>query len=214
MNFGNVLIFGDSYSTFADYIPEGYAAYYSPQHKEFEDVTSVTATWWHKLITETGSNLVLNNSWSGSTVCNTVRPGLPLSSSFVNRLDELVENGFFKTNQINTVFSFGGTNDAWVGSPINEVKFSDWQKEDLDAFAPSLCYILDTLKRVAPSALIICIANHNIGEKVPAETEKACKFYNVKFVKLENVDKKLGHPTAKGMSQIKDSILNAIFNIT
>ena len=29
MNFKNVLIFGDSYSTFEDYIPNGFAVYYS-----------------------------------------------------------------------------------------------------------------------------------------------------------------------------------------
>ena len=29
MNFGNVMIFGDSYSTYSGHIPEGYAVYYS-----------------------------------------------------------------------------------------------------------------------------------------------------------------------------------------
>lgn len=28
MNFGKVIIFGDSYSTYSGYIPEGYAVYY------------------------------------------------------------------------------------------------------------------------------------------------------------------------------------------
>lgn len=209
MNFGNVLIFGDSYSTFKGYIPEGYACYYSPASVNY-NIKSVADTWWHKLITETESNLVLNNSWSGSTVCNTVRPGLPASSSFVYRLDELIENGFFKTNQIDTVFIFGGTNDSWCGSPIKEVKFSNREKEDLDAFAPSICHMIETLKQVVPSALIVCIANNNIGEKIPAEMEKACKYYNVKYVKLENIDKTEGHPTAEGMTQIKDSILKTL----
>lgn len=34
----NLLIFGDSYSTFAGYIPEGYAAYYSTAYREQTDV--------------------------------------------------------------------------------------------------------------------------------------------------------------------------------
>lgn len=69
MTFGNVLIFGDSYSTFLNYIPEGYAHYYGDSSKS--DLDSVEQTWWYQLITETHSNLVLNDSWSGSTVCNT-----------------------------------------------------------------------------------------------------------------------------------------------
>ena len=59
----NVLIYGDSYSTFKGYIAEGNIHYYPRL-----DLTRVEETWWHRLITEKGYNLIENNSWSGSTV--------------------------------------------------------------------------------------------------------------------------------------------------
>lgn len=64
--FGNVLIIGDSYSRFKDYIPEGFAIYYREDGGD-TDVHSVDKTWWHQLIYETNSNLVLNSSYSGSS---------------------------------------------------------------------------------------------------------------------------------------------------
>ncbi len=69
MSFNNVMILGDSYSTFKGYIPDGYAIYYSEEETDKTDVRNVTETWWHQLISETNSTLVLNNSWSGSTIC-------------------------------------------------------------------------------------------------------------------------------------------------
>ena len=71
MSLGNVLIFGDSYSTFKGFIPKGYADYYRPEGNPKTDLLHVEETWWHKLITKTESTLLLNDSWSGSTVCNT-----------------------------------------------------------------------------------------------------------------------------------------------
>ena len=67
----NIMIFGDSYSTFAGYIPDGYAVYYSTEEREQTDVRRVEETWWHLLCTDHSFNLVRNDSWSGSTLGNT-----------------------------------------------------------------------------------------------------------------------------------------------
>ena len=82
----NFMIIGDSYSTFKDYVPEGYALYYTGDGQC--GVSAVEETWWHKFRTETDTNLVLNDSWSGSTVCYTGRqsPEYGYRSSFVNRM--------------------------------------------------------------------------------------------------------------------------------
>ena len=128
--FGNVLILGDSYSTFKDYIPEGFAVYYREDGGD-TDVRSVDKTWWHQLIDDTNSNLVLNSSYSGSSICNTGYGGQDCSEthSFIARLNCLIRDGFFENNEINTVFVFGGTNDKWAGSPLGENKFSDCVKK-------------------------------------------------------------------------------------
>ena len=70
MQFGNTLIIGDSYSTFKGYIPEGYAPYYTNEPGN-TDVRRVEETWWHQLQAETDCRILLNNSWSGSTICYT-----------------------------------------------------------------------------------------------------------------------------------------------
>ena len=59
----NVIIFGDSYSTFEGYIPEGYAVYYSSHDDRHPtDVRRVEETWWHRVIEQTGDVLVRNNT--------------------------------------------------------------------------------------------------------------------------------------------------------
>ena len=66
----SVTIFGDSYSTFEGYItPASNEPWYfqNSQKPERTDVTSVTQTWWHQLITKQGWRLCMNNSYSGST---------------------------------------------------------------------------------------------------------------------------------------------------
>lgn len=61
-------ILGDSISTFAGYIPTGNGSYY-PDTSRVPDVTRVQDTWWYKAMTALQMNLLINNSWSGSCVC-------------------------------------------------------------------------------------------------------------------------------------------------
>ena len=98
----NLLIIGDSYSTFKGYVPEGYALYYTGDGQC--GVTSVEETWWKRFVNETGTNLVLNDSWSGSTVCYTGRqsPEYGYRSSFVNRMHLMLKDDFFNQKEIKT----------------------------------------------------------------------------------------------------------------
>lgn len=209
MNLGNVLIFGDSYSTFSGYIPKGYITYYSENFREETDVRNVAETWWHSLLKETGSNLVLNNSWSGSTICCTGYNNTDCSetSSFIRRLNELIEIGFFTENEINTVFVFGGTNDSWAEAPIGDLKYTDWEKEELFAVLPAACYFLHTLKEQLPHAKIICLINTDIKSEIINGLKDACKHYGIQPIKFDRIDKRSGHPTVKGMQDIKNQIL-------
>lgn len=61
-----VSIIGDSYSTFKGYLsPSSNPTYYP---KIVTEVTEVSHTWWHQLITQNQLRLECNNSYSGSTV--------------------------------------------------------------------------------------------------------------------------------------------------
>ena len=84
----NIFIMGDSYSTYTGYIPEGYNSYYGDNRKDNPIVNGVDKTWWRILANENNLNIVLNDSYSGSTVCNTVREGFKLDTSFINRIDK------------------------------------------------------------------------------------------------------------------------------
>lgn len=208
----NVLILGDSYSTFEGCIPEGYGIYYYKNGREDNDVTSVSETWWHLLAEELNLNIVHNNSWSGSTICytgygNTDRSR---STSFIYRLNQLEENGFFLENKIDTVFIFGGTNDSWANSPLGEETFDDYSHENLFNVLPAVSYIIKRAKEILPEANVILIVNDGLKPEIAKAAISASKKYGASYVLLENVDKSKGHPTVKGMQEIKEQILKLI----
>ncbi len=211
MNLGNVVIFGDSYSTFKGYVPEENAFYYNKETGE-TDVRQVTETWWHQLMSETNSDLILNDSWSGSTICHTGYNNNDCSEthSFACRMDRYIAKGFFKENKVDTIFIFGGTNDNWAGSPVGEVQYSDFKKQDLYSVLPALCYMLDTLKKVAENANIIVLINTFFSPELDSGMKEACEHYGVQYIAFKDIDKMCGHPSVKGMAQIKDQILENI----
>ena len=207
-SFGNVLILGDSYSTFEGYIPEGYDAYYIRNTDQRSDVCSPEQTWWGLLLEETNSKLVLNSSYSGTTICHTGYDHADRSDiSFTARLEKLIADGFFKENKIDTVFIFGGTNDFWAGSPLGEFMYSNWQKQDLYSVFPALCYMLDLLRKNAPETKIIKIINTELSEEITEGMVSICERYCIDCVKLFRIDKIQGHPSICGMKKIKDQII-------
>lgn len=205
---GNVLILGDSYSTFEGYIPQGYDTFYITNTDQRSDVCDVSQTWWQSLICETNSNLVLNSSFSGTTICHTGYDGADRSDiSFTARLEKLISEGFFKENKIDTVLIFGGTNDSWAGSPLGEIKCSDWQKQDLYSVFPALCYMFDILRKASPETRIIKIINTELTYEITEGMASVCEQYGVEYVRLDRIDKIQGHPSIRGMEKIKDQII-------
>ena len=212
MEINNFMIFGDSYSTFEGYIPEGYACYYYNEPQRMTDVTDVKQTWWHKLAESTKSNLVLNNSWSGSTIGYTGYNNTDCSetSSFIYRLRKLKNEGFFDKNTIDTVFVFGATNDNWCGANLGKLKFSDWEENDFYNVLPAICYFFKLLKEYLPNANIVCIINTELKYELTTAFFEICEHFGVKQVLLKDIDKFNGHPTIKGMSQICEQILEKL----
>ena len=212
MNLKNVLIFGDSYSTFKGYIPEGYAKYYSDSEDAPTDVRCVNETWWHQVMTNTESNLVLNNSWSGSTIGFTGYNNSDCSktSSFIYRIEKLIEEGYFNDNAINTMFIFGGTNDSWSNAPLGEMKYCDWEREELFCVLPAICCFINKVKQTLPNARIICIVNTDIKDEIRNALSDACEYYVVEYIRLNDIDKVNGHPTVKGMAQIAEQVMASL----
>ena len=207
----NIVIFGDSYSTYEGCIPNGYRTYYSKLGRlEGPAVTKmdVDETWWRRLAQKTGSHIVHNNSWSGSTICYTGYDGdCSHSSSFIYRYKKLKEEGFFAENKVDTIFVFGGTNDSWANAPLGELKFANWEEKDFFNVLPAICYFAYLLKTDIPNAKIKFIINTEIKSEIQDALEKVANYYDLESIRLENIDKKCGHPTPKGMRDICEQLL-------
>ena len=203
----NVFIIGDSYSTFAGHIPEGYRCYYG-EREDTPVLAGVEKTWWRILSREKKLKVVLNDSFSGSTICNTVREILTVESSFVSRIDKYVSENFFAENEIDTVFIFGGTNDSWINAPVGELKYSDWSRDDLMCVLPAFCYLLSRAKKVARN--VIAIINSDLKNEIAEGLVEACEKNGIRYVCLDNIDKEKGHPTELGMKQIADQVAGYI----
>jgi hypothetical protein len=207
----NVLIIGDSYSTFQDCVPEGHHIYYTGAGEC--GVNQKSDTWWYKLIEMTGANLIRNDSWSGATICYTgrVSPEFAYNSSFVNRMHLLVRDRFFEREKIDTILVFGGTNDSWLETtPKGEIKLSDWSEEDLYFSLPAICYMAAKLKATLPDGNIIFIINTDLDERITSAIKLASEHFGTSYIELENINKQNGHPTPKGMRDIAEQIFNAI----
>lgn len=205
----NALIFGDSYSTFKAYNPDGYAYYYSENGPTETGVTKVSETWWHQVVTEANLNLLLNNSWSGSTISYTGYDNLDCSqsSSFIYRLKQLIADGFFTKNEIDTVFVFGGTNDHWANVPLGTIQYEDFKQDDLYSVLPAICYFFKMLKSTLPEADLYCLVNTELKPEIVDGFDKACEKYHITKITFDSIDKRDGHPTVKGMREIKERVL-------
>ena len=213
MTLGNVLIFGDSYSTFEGHIPDGYEIYYYKDGRSNGEVKTVEETWWHRVITETGSRLILNNSYSGSAMCHSGYGGVEGSrhSSFVTRLNALRDSGFFDENKIDTVFIFGGTNDTGAEAPLGEVKYADFTEEDLACVRPAIAYLVSELIRIIPDVNVYLIANDEyITEELREALIDTARRFGADAICPTGIAKAGGHPTSAGMADIARQVVEYI----
>lgn len=194
-----VSVLGDSYSTFVGIIPSNYSSFYP---NDRNDVTKIEQTWWSLYVKAKGYALEKNDSWGGTTICGTGYGGMDSSrSNFISRVDSL--------GNPDIIFVFGGTNDAWAGSPMGEYQYSNWTKDDCKYFRPALACLTDMLQKRYANAEICFILNSELREPVNESMREVCKHYNVKLVELHDIEKQNGHPSINGMKSICDQLLEA-----
>ena len=203
----SVSILGDSYSTFEGYVkPDTNAVwYFSVPPEDLTDVDNVDQTWWRLLLDSTGWNLEQNNSFSGSTICNTGYHGDDYSDrSFITRMDNL--------GNPDIILVFGATNDSWADAPIGEYKWENQSPEDLYSFRPALGLLLEYMTHSYPDARIIYILNSDLKDEIDISVKTACTRYNVELIELDGIDKINGHPSVNGMKQIASQIEQAVMH--
>lgn len=204
---GTIAVLGDSYSTFDGYIPEDNKCWYFTEPHGENDVVSVEQTWWHQFCLEGGYELALNESYSGSTICNTGYDGVDYTDrSFISRMTHLTS----LEELPDMILIFGGTNDSWAGSPVGELMYEGWSPEDMYSCLPACCFMLDHLTTRAPKSQIVFIMNSELKEEITAGIEQACNHYGVHFLQLRDIEKLWGHPSILGMTQIKDQLLEFV----
>ena len=209
-NSKNIFILGDSYSTYQSYIPEGYSYYYSDDRTELPIIGTVENTWWKKLTRDGKYEVVCNDSYSGATVCNSVRPHHTKDVSFINRLDKYIEQGFFSDREIDTFIVFGGTNDSWTDVPVGSLIFDNWTDKDKDCALPAFCYLLNRLKDIKSIKNVLAVINCDLSEAITVGYAAACKEYDIPYLLLKNIEKENGHPNTVGMEQICNQIADKL----
>ena len=200
-----VSVLGDSYSTFEGYLtPETNEVwYYKKPKSNMTDVVSVTQTWWHQLIRKNGWRLCVNNSYSGSTICNTGYDGNDYTKrSFTTRMDNL--------GCPDIIFIFGATNDSWCGAPLGEYQYEDIRPDQLWQFRPALAYLLSWMKDRYINTELYFILNNDLKQEINESVNIICEHYGVPVIALKDIDKKSGHPSVKGMEQIANQIQETI----
>ena len=182
-----VSILGDSYSTFEGYIPAGNASWYATVPWENRtDVVNVRQTW--------------NDSYSGATISYTGYNGEDYSDrSFLTRLPHL--------GSPDLLLIFGGTNDSWTGGPLGEYVYDNFTRGHLYEFRPALAKLLTEAQNRYPGTRIVFIVNTELKDEITESIVEICTHLDVEYVMLRDIDKLAGHPSIKGMEQIKNQIL-------
>ena len=193
-------ILGDSFSTYPGYVPpatnDTWPYYYQI------GVTSVEQMWWRQMADALNWTLEVNNSFSGSLVCNMNYNNYYGPYSFLNRMYDL--------GNPEVILVFGGTNDIVDEAPFGDYIYWDWTDEELCGYRPALACLLSRLSESYPDAVVIFMADVELGDQFIQSTHTICDFFGARCVDLEGIEKDWKHPSAAGMTTIAEIMVEAI----
>ncbi len=140
-------IMGDSISTYEGYLPEGYPAFYSYHDAPLTDIQGYRDTWWGQVIERMGFSLLVNNSWSGSYVCQNPAFEVESYGSGDARCAGLGADG----QTPDQIIVYLGSNDRGAGYPLTSM-----DKNDLTVIENAYGAMLDKLQKNYPKAELWC----------------------------------------------------------
>lgn len=154
-----VSIFGDSISTYENWIPYGYNNFYPMSG----DVKDINDTWWIRMFDETGMKLCANASSSGCTCAgdstDVENPQVGCSDFRITDLSD--KNGVYP----DIIVIFMGTNDLLADIPLGENDGTAAVEEGMiDNFADAYSLILDKLENYYPCSEIYCCTLLQVGD--------------------------------------------------
>ena len=143
-------VLGNSISTYYDFLPSGYAIYYT-QDREKNYGFQVGDTWWMQLSRVSGLTFLANASWSGSRVsCDLLNSNAPFLSN--HRMKALGRAGV-----PDFVFIAGGTND-WNQSKVPLGQYRTENFTDSVSFRGAYQRLLWKLTTWYPQTKVVCLS--------------------------------------------------------
>ena len=225
-----VSILGDSISTYQGWIPEGYACFYPDPDNDIKDVSQ---TWWMQVIQNTGMRLLVNGSWSASTVCGDSRAENSGAGCSSNRIVDLMGN----TGTVpDVILVYMGINDFFHSIDLGSFSGTAAYRNDhyIWDFTEGYELMLQKLQEVYPTSRIYCMtllesnswegtsvnANGNTVEDYNSRIRQVAAAHGVSVIDLRNcgiASYELGwhtsdgvHPNRKGAAKIAAYVTNAL----
>lgn len=216
-------VLGDSISTFLGYNPPDCAVYYDWEHKCLAEIYTPADTWWGKVINALDGKLLVNNSFSGSTVSKL--PCFEIESYGCG--DTRTSALGIGTLSPDVIIVLLGINDWGHGA----TPFSDDDGDGPDNFSVAYRTMLSKLKRNYPNAEIWCLTlprshwsanpdfvppqcfkGHHFGDYCQA-IRKCAKSADCRLIDIydpENTYDTIDgfHPNAHGMLTIANAVLS------
>lgn len=197
-------VLGDSYSTFEGYVtPDTNAVWYftldNIRRNTANDVSHVEDTWWYRVISQMDGELEVNNSFSGSTICNTG----------YNKRDFTDRSFITRSNKLGTpdvIMICGATNDDWAGAPLGEYVYGNWTAKELYCFRPAMAKLLHDIRANYPTARVLFILNSELRPDINDSVHTICNHYGIACLDLQDIDKQSSHPSVKGMHDIATQV--------
>ena len=173
---------------------------------------SITEGAWAGLVERRYSTLVANAlgaeecnfGLSGTRIAKQVKKtNNPDADVYMTRAVKMPKDAAF-------TFVFGGTNDFWAGSPLGELKYSNWTEEELYCVLPAIPYLLSLIKETLPNTRIVVLINSGLSKEITEGLQEACEYFDIEKVTLQNIAKICGHPSVAGMEEIKNQIVEGL----
>jgi hypothetical protein len=215
-------VLGDSISTLEWYTVPEYAAYYDTEKKLQSGVLTPAYTWWGQVIEHFGGKLLVNNSFSGSTVCKRAECEIESYGCSDERTSGLHRDDIFP----DVIMVFMGMNDWGYGIP--SILEREEQKGALGVFSEAYAAMLEKLRKNYPEAELWCFTlpkgKHVDGSDFPyyyggRHIEEYCnviincaKRFDCRAVDLYHFSEPYGsldrfHPNEEGMKTISHAVI-------
>ena len=144
-------VYGNSISTYHDFLPSGYAVYYSTGN-EINYGMQLGDTYWMQLSRTSGMTFLVNSSWSGSRVSSDNGEAVsPFLST--HRVTSIGRYGV-----PDVILIAGGTNDwGWARCKLGNYSTGPVYKDSV-TFRGGYAMMLYRLQKKYPNAKIVCLS--------------------------------------------------------